>query len=759
MPTNYVAGRFQAFDSNGDPLAGGKLYSYVAGTLTPQATYTTSALSTQNANPVELDSQGRATVWLSDLLRYRMILTTAGDVTITDDDNIQSPPSELADNSSPTSGAGLVSYSSSLAYPADTVGRRLQILSRTTPLNVRDYGVLGNDNELSLVDETAQMQSAINDAAAQKRELWIPGTNYLFGALTVPSTMTSMALRGDPGNRPVMNMTQALADAGGTFFTVSNPATVSVTIGANILTGQQKVTLASTAGLSVGMMIRWSSNQLWPYDNRGQWYKGEVHLITRIVSDTVIEIHGETWDAYDIAVETLTAVAWVPSRFEMSGLHLKGKVPAAAVSTTLLSARGLYMPRFEKLKLETSSSIGGQLGRCWFGIWYDVEAVGHGRGSSLGYGISDLSCVGTTIDTFISRACRRGVDFNSFSGTTGSAPSRKGRVTHFDCSGGGVEPFGGAEFKPAGAVPSFGVGTHGPSEDMIFENGRISNIGQGVTVRGRNTTIRGIKFNGNMAECIGATYGTGLTVTDCEVDYTDFPDKSADTALTGDTTLQPDYFIRFGNSSGVSDWIYSGATTVFNNKLTGLRLGFITFVQNNDVTDLNVYNNTVSCRPGSADTFSFFHADTAVNITDSTIGPNVLRRLTGSGAVRYFAPSLVVGNWINSLSVAELGDRQSRVILPNNQFVVIRHKCVPGSSAVVTLVSDRATVRGVFQVSPANLTLTSFGLIGSDVNGSASPLNGTTGSSGKFTLFLSSSGELSLENRMGGNTTVEVTVA
>jgi hypothetical protein len=624
---------------------------------------------------------------------------------------------------------------------------------------VRSFGVYGNDNEGFLVDETAQMQLAINEAVAQKRELYVPGTNYLFGQLIVPGTMQTMALTGDPGNRPVINMTQDFADGGGAWITTTAPATVSVTITGNILTSQGIVEVASTAGLAVGMMFRWASNQLWYYDARGQWYKGEVHLIQRIVDATHIEIHGQTWDTYDLGTETLTAVAWTPNRFEMANFYLKGKVPSTAISTTMLSIRGAYMPRMEKLKIETSSSVGGQTRQCWFAQWYDTEVVSHGRESSLGYGISDLSSVGTTVDTFISRGCRRGVDFNSLSGTAGSAPSRKGKVTNFDCSGGGVEPYGGAAFEWGGAVPSFGLGTHGPAEDTIFERGRISNIGQGITVRGRNTTIRAVKFNGKMDECIQATYGTGLTVSDCEVDYTDYPNKSLDTPLTGDVDLQPSYFIRFGNLSGVSDWIYSGATTVFNNKITGLRYGFIRFVQNNAVTDLNVLNNTVSCRPGSSDTFEFFSAGSAVNLNDCTLGPNVLRRLSGSGVVRYFDTNLVIGAYIGTVFVTELHDRQIRIVLPDDQYVIVRHKAIPGSNAVLTLSTDRATVLGHFQIRPADGTLVSLGLIGADVEGSAVPITGTTGANGKFTLHLGSLGDIWLENRMGGDTTVELTVA
>lgn len=44
--------------TTGLPLAGGKLYSYVAGTVTPLATYKDSALSVANANPIILSAEG-----------------------------------------------------------------------------------------------------------------------------------------------------------------------------------------------------------------------------------------------------------------------------------------------------------------------------------------------------------------------------------------------------------------------------------------------------------------------------------------------------------------------------------------------------------------------------------------------------------------------------------------------------------------------------------------------------------------------------
>ncbi len=72
-----LAGAGQQFlDNSGNPLTGGLLYTYAAGTTTPTATYTTAAGVTPHANPIVMDAAGRleSEVWLTGEVAYKFIL-------------------------------------------------------------------------------------------------------------------------------------------------------------------------------------------------------------------------------------------------------------------------------------------------------------------------------------------------------------------------------------------------------------------------------------------------------------------------------------------------------------------------------------------------------------------------------------------------------------------------------------------------------------------------------------------------------------
>ena len=85
---------WQFFDNSGVPLAGGLLYSYEAGTTTPAPTYTTSAGTIANTNPIVLDAAGRppSEIWLSSTYRYKLVLKTSTGVLLWTMDNLTGLP-------------------------------------------------------------------------------------------------------------------------------------------------------------------------------------------------------------------------------------------------------------------------------------------------------------------------------------------------------------------------------------------------------------------------------------------------------------------------------------------------------------------------------------------------------------------------------------------------------------------------------------------------------------------------------------------
>ena len=145
----------QYLDNNGDPLSGGLIYTYTAGTSTSALTYSDSALATANANPVVLDSAGRATIYLP-AASFRFVIATSAAVQLYTRDNIQSVGQTAAQASilntcdfriTLTSGTPITTADVTAAttiYVSPLVGNRCALYDGTGTWNLR------NSSELSL---------------------------------------------------------------------------------------------------------------------------------------------------------------------------------------------------------------------------------------------------------------------------------------------------------------------------------------------------------------------------------------------------------------------------------------------------------------------------------------------------------------------------------------------------------------------------------------------------------------------------------
>jgi hypothetical protein len=158
----------QFLNADGTPMVGGKVCTYLAGTTTPQQTFSDSTLGSPNSNPVVLDARGEANIWLSSANPYKIVLRMPGGVSApfatacSDTSQVYS-----VDNVSSASGGGGGGGGSTL--PVDDTTAIVQ----------------------NVTDNTKQVRiSAASLSPFQTRILTMPDTNLTVAGRDVANTFT-----------------------------------------------------------------------------------------------------------------------------------------------------------------------------------------------------------------------------------------------------------------------------------------------------------------------------------------------------------------------------------------------------------------------------------------------------------------------------------------------------------------------------------------------------------------------------------------
>lgn len=201
---NLLTAPFTQFvDGNGNPLSGGKVYTYVTGaSLTPKATYTDSSAATPLSNPVILDSNGSAVIWLSG--EYRIQVKDANDVLIHNVDNV-------AQDSSATTSFSDATFT--LFDDADATKKAAFQLSDITTGNTRVISV--PDSNITLVG-AANPQTLTNKSLSDSTTFIVDDSDVTKKAQFQCSTIATATTRTYtfPNKDGTLAMTSDIAASG-----------------------------------------------------------------------------------------------------------------------------------------------------------------------------------------------------------------------------------------------------------------------------------------------------------------------------------------------------------------------------------------------------------------------------------------------------------------------------------------------------------------------------------------------------------------
>lgn len=173
--------KFKAFVvGTNAPLSAGKLYTYAAGTTTPLATYTSSTGLTLNANPVILDINGEADVWLGNSA-YKFVLKDVDGATLWTIDNITryATVSELNANNYLTSVSGVntITASYSVGFAAYSTGQTFRFIAASTNTGSTTLNVNGIGAKSIVLPIGSQLLPATL-VSGNVYEVFYDGTNF-----------------------------------------------------------------------------------------------------------------------------------------------------------------------------------------------------------------------------------------------------------------------------------------------------------------------------------------------------------------------------------------------------------------------------------------------------------------------------------------------------------------------------------------------------------------------------------------------------
>lgn len=428
-PFNYPV--FQAIDSSGNPISGGLVYTYEAGTTTNKTAYTDEALTTPATNPIVLDSKGQAVFYLSTSGLYKINVTTSvgvqvsgfplDDLAPTDFDLLYDAVktdhkadythivytsiaglraatlTPFADQKATVTGyyasgdgGGGDFYWDSTSTTTDNDGTIIKVATITTgrwkrinevlKTNLKWFGAKGDGSN----DDTSEVQAAVTFVEGFNGELFCPyGTYDLSSTVSITSGIT---ITGIP-NQTIFDMSVITADTA--FDVLGSVSAVTEVLTVNAADGDLTITVADG---SVFAADDWCLLRSAAVTGAGNIKKGEIIQILGIVAN-VITFKEPINDAYTTAdtatLDKLTLIEDVT----FDGIKILGgdtvtddHVGIFAYLTKNLTIKNCFFKKTHDKGIRSLSNIGFQFLNNRF---EDILDTGTGYGMSLTYACQD----------------------------------------------------------------------------------------------------------------------------------------------------------------------------------------------------------------------------------------------------------------------------------------------------------------------------------------------------------------------------------
>jgi hypothetical protein len=270
------APKAQFLDANGQPLVGGMVYTYAAGTTTPLATYTDSTGNSANSNPIILDGRGECSIWFAAGSTYKIKLTDNTGVEIYTVDNIA--------NTGAISGGTIVSSSI--------------VNSTVSGGSVTSASISGGTMDGAIIGATTPSSAVFTNFSGTWASL-PAGTRMLFVQSAAPTGWT----KSITDDNKALRIVSGTAGSGGSvaFTTAFSSQAISGTVDGHALTTAEipSHTHSYTAGGGViGVAAGTSYNVLWSPGATTTGATGGANAHT----------HGLTAAAINLAVQYVDAI-------------------------------------------------------------------------------------------------------------------------------------------------------------------------------------------------------------------------------------------------------------------------------------------------------------------------------------------------------------------------------------------------------------------------------------------------------------------